>query len=82
RKPMNLARATLLLCTFAFVVGVAEVHAQVDPENVPEPPVEQLAKLQPFVGFYAHTDQYYGGVGPFEMSPKFCVTPLHGARAA
>lgn len=62
---MSLARATSMVCSLAFFVGVAEMHAQMDPENVPEPPVERLAKLQPFVGLYAHTGQFYGGVGPF-----------------
>lgn len=62
---MRLVRAMLFACSLAVAVGVAEARAQTDPENVPEPPVEQLAKLQPFVGLYAHTEQYYDGVGPF-----------------
>ncbi len=62
---MRLVRFMLSVCTLALAVGAAEARAQTDPENLPEPPVEQLAKLQPFVGLYAHTDQYWEGVGPW-----------------
>lgn len=54
-----------ILCLLAMTVAVAEARAQTDPENAPNPPVEQLGKLQPFVGLYVHTDQYWEGVGPW-----------------
>lgn len=63
--PMRLVGVMLSVCTLALAVGAAEARAQTDPENLPEPPVEQLAKLQPFVGLYVHTDQYWEGVGPW-----------------
>lgn len=63
---MRLVRVMLSVCTRALAVGAAEARAQTNPENPPEPPVEQLAKLQPFVvGLYTHTEQYFDGVGPF-----------------
>lgn len=35
-------------------------QAQSDPSNVPEPPTEHLARLEPFLGAYAHTMDYAG----------------------
>lgn len=70
---MKFIRLTLLFGALSSILAVADAYAQTDPENVPEPPVEQLRALQPFLGLYAHTDQEYAGVGPW--SGTVGVTP-------
>lgn len=54
-----------LLCMLGILALVREGWAQTDPENPPQPPVERLARLQPFFGLYTHAGQTWEGVGPF-----------------
>jgi hypothetical protein len=63
RGTITIPAAVILLLAAAAVPSRA--GAQVDPENPPEPPTGQLAALEPFLGFYTHTDQRFAGVGPF-----------------
>lgn len=78
-----------LLVFLALGILTADARAQLDPENVPEPPVERLQALQPFFGLYAHTDQEYAGMAPWngtlEVGPalkswyvEFVVETHHG----
>lgn len=44
----------------AVVTFTSLAHAQVDPNNIPEPPTSELARLQPFLGTYSVTGSYLG----------------------
>lgn len=56
---------TLLLCLLVLSLFASAAYAQTDPENPPEPPVERLGVLEPFLGLYVHTDQTFGNLGPW-----------------
>lgn len=53
------------LCTIALLLVARPAVAQTDTTNVPTPPAERLAALEPFFGAYEHTDNEYMGLGPF-----------------
>ena len=59
------AGTAVLACLLTLVLVASEADAQVDAEHPPQPPVERLAALEPFVGFYTHADQRWMDVGPF-----------------
>lgn len=56
---------TLLLCLLVSAGFGTDAHGQMDPGDPPEPPVERLAALQPFLGLYSHADQTFGPLGPW-----------------
>lgn len=61
KRVVRSASLSLLMGLFT----VSAVHGQMDPDNLPEPPTERLAALEPFFGLYAHTDAEWRGVGEF-----------------
>ena len=40
--------------------------AQLDPDNLPQPPADELAALEQFFGSYEHSDQVWAGLGPWQ----------------
>lgn len=61
----SLPPRALCLCLLAWALVGTDARAQMDPDNLPEPPTERLAALEPFFGLYAHTDAEWRGVGRF-----------------
>lgn len=53
------------MCMLMGLFAASAADAQMDPENVPEPPTERLAALEPFFGIFAHTEAEWRGVGEF-----------------
>ena len=49
----------------ALLLGGAPLAAQTDTLEIPDPPAERLAALEPFFGSYVHTENTYAGVGPW-----------------
>ena len=49
----------------------AVLHAQVDPDHIPEPPTAELRRLQPFLGSYSVTGTYADleWVGSLDLRP-------------
>lgn len=62
---MMRTRRIIPLALVAVVLATVPAAAQTDTTNIPLPPTDRLARLEPFFGAWEHHDTYFAGLGPW-----------------